>query len=74
MQIRRTREEASWSPSLMLTRVPLAVDQKIHPAPAAMAARTRTKPRSHASHRLLGGRMMKDPGQGTTRNTCPSSA
>ena len=44
---------------------------KIHLAPAAMAARKRTKPRSHASHRLPRGSGMKVPGQDATRRTCP---
>ena len=69
-QIRRTHEEASWNPSPMPTRVPLPVGPKTHPAPVAMVARTRTKPRSHASRRLPGVGTMKVLGQGVSRRTC----
>ena len=55
----------------MPARVPLLADLKTHPAPVAMAAKTRTSPRNHANLRLPEGGRTKVLGQGATRRTCP---
>ena len=71
MLIRRTCEEASWSPSPTPARVPQQATHRIHLAPVAMVEKARTSPRNHAKPRLPGGGKTRVLGQDATKMTCP---
>ena len=71
MLIRRTHEEASWSPSPTPARAHQLAALKTHPALAAMAEKARTSPRNHARLRLPKGGKTKVLEQGVITKTCP---